>query len=149
MYKVHAKKKQRCQHALCRNCKQDIHVNHRCFIQPIADEEDLSDSEDAEEEQMREFEEAENGGLDDGQMLEPMICAMDFECTTDEMEEFEVVRVEWKYLGESDSYKEAETAMDVLRDAKARANENGKERKVCLRSQYAWFRFLFYFACFV
>lgn len=82
---------------------------------------------------MREFEEAENGGLDDGQMLEPMICAMDFECTTDEMEEFEVVRVEWKYLGESDSYKEAETAMDVLRDAKARTNENGKERKVCLR----------------
>ena len=130
MYKVHAKKKHRCQHALCRNCKQVIHVNHRCFIQPIADEEDLSDSEDAEEEQMREFEEAENGGLDDGQMLEPMICAMDFECTTDEMEEFEVVRVEWKYLGESDSYKEAETAMDVLRDAKARTNENGKERKV-------------------
>ena len=105
-------------------------MNHRCFIQPIADEEDLSDSEDAEEEQRREFEEAENGGLDDGEMLEPMICAMDSECTTDEMKEFEVVRVGWKYLGESDSYKETETAKDVLRDAKARTNENGKERKV-------------------
>ena len=79
---------------------------------------------------MRKFEEAENGGLDEGEMLEPMICAMDFECTTDEMKEFEVVRVGWKYLGESDSYQEAEMAMDVLRDIKARTNENGKERKV-------------------
>ena len=50
----------------------------------------------------------------------PMICAMDFECTQNEIEEFEVVRVGWKYLGEMDSYREAGTAMDLLRDAQAR-----------------------------
>ena len=70
--------------------------------------------------------EAEN----EGEMLEPMVCVMDFECTTDEMKEFEAVRVGWKYLGERDSYQEVGTAMDVLRDAKARTVEDGKERKV-------------------
>lgn len=70
--------------------------------------------------------EAEN----EGEMLEPMVCVMDFECTTDEMKEFEAVHVGWKYLGERDSYQEAGTAMDVLRDAKARTVEDGKERKV-------------------
>ena len=122
VYKFNPKKKHRCQHALCHNCKQVTHVNHRCFIQPIVDEE-KTDSEDADNEIMME---AEN----EGEMLEPMVSVMDFECTTDEMKEFEVVRVGWKYLGERDSYQEAGTAMDVLRDAKARTVEDRKERKV-------------------
>ena len=57
-------------------------------------------SEDADEERMMKFEEAENEGDSEGkEKVEPMICATDFECTQNEIEEFEVVRVRWKYLG--------------------------------------------------
>ena len=86
-------------------------------------------SEDADEEIMMEIEEAENeGDCKEKEKVEPMICAMDFECTQDEMKDFEVVRVGWKYLGENDSYKEA---MDVLYDAQVTTvTADGKERKV-------------------
>lgn len=48
-------------------------------------------SEHADEERMMEFEEAENEGDSEGkEKVEPMICAMDFECTQNEIEEFEV-----------------------------------------------------------
>ena len=96
------------------------------FFQPIVDEDKTAwrprtVSEDADEERMMEFEEAESEGDSEGiEKVEPMICAMDFECTQNEIEEFEVVRVGWKYLGEMDSYREAGTAMDLLRDAQAR-----------------------------
>ena len=140
VYKFRPKKKHHCYHALCRNCKEVTHVNHRCFIQPIVDEDKTAwgprmVSEDADEERMMEFEEAENKGDSEGkEKVEPMICAMDdlcHECTQNEIEEFEVVRVGWKYLGEIDSYQEAGTAMDLLRDAQARTvTEDGKERKV-------------------
>ena len=135
--KVRPKKKHHCYHALCRNCKEVTHVNHRCFIQPIVDEDKTAwgprmVSEDADEERMMEFEEAENEGDSEGkEKVEPMICAMDFECTQNEIKELEVVLVGWKYLGEIDSYQEAGTAMDLLRDAQARTvTEGGKERKV-------------------
>ena len=137
VYKFCPKKKHHCYHALCRNCKEVTLVNHRCFIQPIVDEDKTAwgprmVSEDADEERMMEFEEAENEGDSEGkEKVEPMICAMDFECTQNEIEEFEVVRVGWKYLGEIDSYQEAGTAMDLLHDAQARTvTEDGKERKV-------------------
>ena len=89
-------------------------------------------SEDADEERMMEFEEAENEGDSEGkEKVEPMICVMDFECTQNVIKEFEVVRVGWKYLGEIGSYQEAGTAMDLLRDAQARTvTEDGKEPKV-------------------
>lgn len=137
VYKFRPKKKHHCYHALCRNCKEVTLVNHRCFIQPIVDEDKTAwgprmVSEHADKERMMEFEEAENEGDKKGkEKVEPMICAMDFECTQNEIEEFEVVRVGWKYLGEIDSYQEAGTAMDLLRDAQARTvTEDGKERKV-------------------
>ena len=79
-------------------------------------------AEDVEEERMLEYEEEENE-IDNGggkEKVEPMTCVMDFE----------VVRVGWKYLGEIGSYREAGTAMDLLRDAQARTVMDGKERKV-------------------
>ena len=89
-------------------------------------------AEDVEEERMLEYEEEENE-IDNGggkEKVEPMTCVMDFECTQNVNKEFEVVRVGWKYLGEIGSYREAGTAMDLLRDTQARTVMDGKERKV-------------------
>ena len=138
-YKFNPKKKHHCYHTLCPNCKEVTHVNHRCFIQPIVDEDETKAgglrmvAEDVEEERMLEYEEEENE-IDNGggkEKVEPMTCVMDFECTQNVNKEFEVVRVGWKYLGEIVSYWEAATATDLLHDAQARTvTEDGKERKV-------------------
>ena len=89
-------------------------------------------AEDVEEERMLEYEEEESE-IDNGggkEKVEPMTCVMDFECTQNVSKEFEVVHVGWKYLGEIGSYREAGTAMDLLRDAQARTVMDSKERKV-------------------
>ena len=58
VYKFRPKKKHHCYHALCRNCKEVTHVNHRCFIQPLVDEDKTAwgprmVSEHADEERMK------------------------------------------------------------------------------------------------
>ena len=35
VYKFHPKKKHHCYRALCRNCKEVTHVNHRCLFNPL------------------------------------------------------------------------------------------------------------------
>ena len=82
-YKFNPKKKHHCYHTLCPNCKEVTHVNHRCFIQPIVDEDETKAgglrmvAEDVEEERMLEYEEEENE-IDNGggkEKVEPMTCA--------------------------------------------------------------------------
>lgn len=120
-FKVVPKKKHQCFYAYCRNCKQTVHIHHRCFIQPIVDEEEAEDVEDFED----------NGEEKEEGKAAPLTCVMDFECSQNELKEFEVVQVGWRYLGEPDSYRQAGTAMDLLRDAKAKTvTEDGKERQV-------------------
>ena len=49
-YSVNKTKPHRCYHSTCRNCKAFVKINeHRCFSQPISDDEEEEDTEEPEE----------------------------------------------------------------------------------------------------
>ena len=132
-YKYNPKKKHVCREAFCRNCKEKKDVNHRCFIQPIKEEEKEKTAwglcTEAEQ-----FEEADNEAdckEEEKEKVEPLVCAIDFECSVDEVKDFRDVCVGWRYLDVEGSYREAGTAMEMLTDVMANTmTEEGKERKV-------------------
>ena len=131
-YKYNPKKKHVCREAFCRNCKEKKDVNHRCFIQPIKEEKEKTAwglCTEAEQ-----FEEADNEAdckEEEKEKVEPLVCAIDFECSVDEVKDFRDVCVGWRYLDVEGSYREAGTAMEMLTDVMANTmTEEGKERKV-------------------
>ena len=81
-----------------------------------------------------EFEEADNEAdckEEEKEKVEPLVCAIDFECSVDEIKDFKDVCVGWRYLDVEGSYREAGTAIEMLTDVMANTmTEEGKERKV-------------------
>lgn len=56
---------------------------------------------------------------------------IDFECGTDQNQDFKEYRVGWRYVGVEGSYREAGTARQLLENVMANTvTEDGKERKV-------------------
>lgn len=89
-------------------------VLHDCCIQPYVPKEQ-NQSERTEEND----EESLSEDDDDDERpppLEPLICAVDLECTVNENQTFETVRAGWSYLDE-DSYREKATVKEFLEDA--------------------------------
>lgn len=65
--------------------------------------------------------------------VEPLKCVIDFECGTDENQDFEEYFVGWRYVGVEKSYRQAGMAWQLLDDVmRQTVTEDGKERKVFL-----------------
>ena len=127
MYKVERRKKHICFQAKCRNCGEVKDVNNDCYIQPYVPKErnPLKVTDENGEESPSEDDDDDESP----EPLEPLICAADLECTTDENRTFKTVRAGWSYLGE-DSYHEKATVKEFLEDAFAKTMFDGQERKV-------------------
>lgn len=132
------KKKHVCYEYHCRNCNETVLGDHQCYIQPIVEKEKKSGlrmvEENKDEELMLEMEEEENGEENDGEeskKVEPLKCVIDFECSKGHNKAFEEIRVGWRYIGEEGSFREAETALEMLQVVMAKTvTEDGKERRV-------------------
>ena len=96
VFKVERKKKHVCFQTKCQNCGEVKDVLHDCCIQPYVPKEQ-NQSERTEEND----EESLSEDDDDDERpppLEPLICAVDLECTVNENQTFETVRAGWSYI---------------------------------------------------
>lgn len=127
VFKVERKKKHVCFQTKCQNCGEVKDVPHDCCIQPYVPKEQ-NQSEHTEEND----EESLSEDDDDDERPpspEPLICAVDLECTVNENQTFETVRAGWSYLDE-DSYHENATVKEFLEDAFAKTMVDERERQV-------------------
>ena len=61
----------------------------------------------------------------------PLVCCIDFECSVDENQDFEDIRVGWQYVNVKNSYREAGKASDMLEDVMSKTITcNHEERQV-------------------
>ena len=131
--KVYARKKGHACYAIrCVNCQRVQHVNHRCFIQPIAEQVVEEVEEEVEEEETESGEENEN---DKKEKPPPLIVAFDIECEAVEMEGsedkvFSPVLIGYSTLGEVNDYHEVTTIAEFLDDMFAKTNFEGEDRQV-------------------
>lgn len=129
----------------CPNYKDKVLPNHQCYIQPLKEEfanlqdgNELNAEDQALLDDMIEAENAEKEAEQEEEEPPSLVCCIDFECALDENRDFEDVRVGWQYVNVENSYREAGKASDVLDDVLAKTiTRDMKERKVCLRPQYA------------
>ena len=117
----------------CKNCQQGKHVNHRCFIQPIASDE-VEEVEEEEEVDVEEEEETESGA-EKKVKPPPLIVAFDIECEAVPLEDsedkvFSPVLIGYSTLGEVDDYHEVTTIAEFLDNLFAKTNFEGEDRDV-------------------
>lgn len=137
VYKFSKKKKHQCGVYKCPNCRQKVLPNHQCYIQPLKEEfanlqdgAELNPADQAMLDDMIEAEFAEKVAQQDDEPP-PLVCCIDFECSLDENQDFEDVRVGWQYVNVPNSYREAGKAADMLEDVMAKTITRDKqERKV-------------------
>ena len=106
-------------------------LDHPCYMQPIPEKK--KNTEEEEEEIVANEQEESGEGTDGGsdEKAPPLICAIDFECTIDEHQQFEDMRVGWQYIGREHGYSEADTAKELLEDVLAHTiTADKKERDV-------------------
>ena len=87
-------------------------VNHDSYIELYVPKEETVSKENEEESLL---EEEEEDGEEMTETLEPLICAVDLECFTDENQFFKPLCAGWSYFG-SDNYYEAGMVKEFLED---------------------------------
>lgn len=61
--------------------------------------------------------------------LDPLLCFADTECTVSENQEFVVPKVGWSYE-DDDTFYEADTAKELIKDLDEKTQVDGQERQV-------------------
>ena len=132
--KVYARKKgHACYTIRCVNCQRVQHVNHRCFIQPLA-QQVVEEQQSFEEEEAEALEEDQT---DAGKKEKPppLIVAFDIECEAQDIEDsedkvFAPVLIGWSTLGEVDDYHEVTTIAEFLDEMFSKTEFEGEDRQV-------------------